>query len=56
MENIFRSVPKGVGTKGRIKLSNKEMHNVFKKGALRQFKITMGMKEILSLLRKMHYE
>ena len=31
MENIFRSVPKGVGTKGRIKLSNKEMHNVLKK-------------------------
>ena len=34
MDDIFINVPKGIGTKGRISLSEKEINNIFKNGAL----------------------
>lgn len=34
MGNIFTSVPKGIGTKGRIKLTEREINLIFKNGAV----------------------
>jgi len=34
MNDIFTDVPKGIGTKGRIHLSEKELTNIFKNGAV----------------------
>jgi len=48
MENIFRNVPKGVGTKGRIKLSDKEMKEIFLKGALWSVQNNYGYEEDLA--------
>ncbi len=48
MENIFRNVPKGVGTKGRLKLSDREMKDIFLKGVLWTVKNNCGYEENLA--------
>lgn len=48
MENIFRNVPKGIGTKGRLRLSDREMRDVFLKGALWPVKNNYGYEEDLA--------
>ena len=48
MENIFRNVPKGVGTKGRLKLSDREMKDVFLKGAMWPVHNNYGYEEHLA--------
>ena len=42
MNVIFTSVPKGIGTKGRIKLSEKELNNIFINGAVGEIKTGYG--------------
>ncbi|MDD3520627.1 MAG: RtcB family protein [Actinomycetota bacterium] len=48
MENIFMNVPKGVGTKGRLRLSDREMHDVLLKGALWTVNNNCGLEENLA--------
>lgn len=45
MSNVFSSVPKGLGTKGRIKLNEKEIFNIFKNGAVWAIKSGYGCDE-----------
>jgi len=48
MSEIFINVPKGIGTKGRIKLTEKEMVNIFKDGAIWAVKNGYGEEEDLN--------
>lgn len=52
MNNIFINVPKGIGTKGRIKLTEKEMVNIFKNGALWAVKSGYGEEEDLNYIEE----
>lgn len=52
MENIYRNVPKGVGSKGRIRLSDKEMKEVLVKGAKWAVENRYGLEEDLNFIEE----
>ena len=52
LNNMFYSIPKGIGTRGRLRLTDKEMKAVLTKGALWAVKNKYGFEESLGCIEE----